>query len=134
VLRSLSQAVAARRPLHVALAGLELHHRRRHVRGRMRRVRDAVARGGDCFQQLCRQGLINSRETAALVSAERSGNLAWALEGIADKIESRQQARVQVLVETVQPAVVIGLGLIIFSVCVAIFMPLIHILGSAELW
>jgi type II secretory pathway component PulF len=134
VLRSLSQAVAARRPLTVALAGLELHHRRRHVRSRIRRVRDAVARGGDCFQQLCRQRLINSREAAALVSAERSGNLAWALKGIADTIENRQQARVQVMIETVQPAIVIGLGLVIFSVCIAIFIPLIHMIGSLEIW
>lgn len=134
VLRSLSLAVAARRPLNVAIAGLELHHRRRHVRTRMRRVRDALARGGDSLEQLHRQGLINSREAAALASAERSGNLAWALEGIADRIESLQEARVQVMIETVQPAVVIGLGLIIFSICVAIFLPLIHILKSAELW
>jgi type II secretory pathway component PulF len=134
VLRSLSQAVAARRPLTVAMAGLELHHRRRHVRSRIRRVRDALARGGDCFQQLCGQGLINAREAAALDSAERAGNLAWALMGIADSIESRQQARIQVIIETVQPAVVIGLGLIIFSICVAIFIPLIHILGSSDLW
>ena len=134
VLRSLSQAVSSRRPLNAALAGLELHHRRRHVRSRIRRVRDAFVRGGDCFQLLRQNGLVNSREAAALVSAERAGNLAWALEGIADNIERRQQARVQVIIETVQPAVVIGLGLIIFSVCIAIFIPLIHILGSADLW
>ena len=134
VLRSLSQAVAARRPLAAALTGLELHHRRRHVRNRIRRVRDALMRGGDCFQQLCRHGLISVREAAALVSAEKAGNLAWTLEGLADNIESRQQTREQVIIETVQPAVVIGLGLIIFSVCVAMFIPLIHILGSAELW
>ena len=78
--------------------------------------------------------MINSREAAALDSAERAGNLAWALMGIADSIESRQQARIQVMIETVQPAVVIGLGLIIFSICVAIFIPLIHILGSSALW
>jgi type II secretory pathway component PulF len=134
VLRSLSQAVAARRPLAAALTGLELHHRRRHVRNRIRRVRDALMRGGDCFQQLCRHGLISAREAAALVSAEKTGNLAWTLEGLADNIESRKRAREQVIIETVQPAVVIGLGLIIFSVCVAMFIPLIHILGSAELW
>jgi type II secretory pathway component PulF len=134
VLRSLSQAVAARRPLNAALAGLELHHRRRHVRNRIRRVRDALVRGGNCFQQLYQHGLVNSREAAALASAEKAGNLAWALEGIADNIERRQQARLQVVIETVQPAVVIGLGLIIFSVCVAIFVPLIHIFASAELW
>ena len=93
-----------------------------------------MMRGGDCFQQLCRHGLISAREAAALVSAEKTGNLAWTLEGLADNIESRKRAREQVIIETVQPAVVIGLGLIIFSVCVAMFIPLIHILGSAELW
>ena len=54
-------------------------------------MRDAFVRGGDCFQLLCRNGLVNSREAAAPVSAERAGNLAWALEGIADNIERRQQ-------------------------------------------
>jgi type II secretory pathway component PulF len=134
VLRNLAQAVAVRRPLAAALAGLELHHRRRHVRNRIRRVRDEVQQGSDCFRPLCQNGLINRLEAAALAAAERAGNLAWALEGIADNIESRQRARGQAIVETVQPAIVIGLGLIVLSICVAIFVPLIHLIASTELW
>ena len=134
VLRNLAQAVAVRRPLATALAGLELHHRRRHVRNRIRRVRDEVVRGRDCFGPLCRYGLISPREAAVLVSAERVGNLAWALEGIADNIECRQRAREQVIAEMVQPSIVIGLGLVVFCICTAIFLPLIHLLGTSELW
>lgn len=134
VLRNLAQAVSVRRPLSTALAGLELHHRRRHVRNRIRRVRDEVVQGRDCFGPLCRCGLISAAEAAAFASAERAGNLEWALQGIADNIESRQRARSQVLVETVQPVIVIGLGLVVLCVCIAIFVPLIHMIGSTELW
>lgn len=134
VLRNLAQAVTVRRPLAAALSGLELHHRRRHVRKKIRSVRDEVVRGRDCFEPLCRSGLISRREAAALVSAERAGNLAWALEGIAENIEGRQRAREQVIAEMVQPAIVIGLGVLILGICVAIFIPLIHILGTLDLW
>jgi len=134
VLRNLAQAVAVRRPLATALAGFELHHRRRHIRNRIRRVRDETVRGRDCFEPLSRHGLLNPREAAALTSAERVGNLAWALEGIADNIERRQLAREQVIAETVQPAIVIGLGLFIFFICTAFFIPLIYLLGSTEPW
>jgi len=134
VLRNLAQAVAVRRPLATALAGLELHHRRRHIRNRIRLVRDEAVRGRDCFEPLARHGLISPREAAALVSAERVGNLAWALEGIADNIERRQRAREQAVAETVQPGIVIGLGLVIFFICTALFIPLVSLLGSTELW
>jgi type II secretory pathway component PulF len=134
VLRNLAQAVSVRRPLATALAGMELHHRRRHVRNRIRRVRDEVTHGRDCFGPLCRSGLISAAEATALASAERAGNLEWALQGIADNIESRQRARGQVIVETVQPVIVIGLGLVVLCVCIAIFVPLIHMIGSTELW
>jgi type II secretory pathway component PulF len=134
VLRNLAQAVAVRRPLATALAGLELHHRRRHIRNRIRHVRDEAVRGRDCFQPLSRHGLINPREAAALVSAERVGNLAWALEGIADNIERRQRAREQVVAEMVQPGIVIGLGLVIFFICTALFIPLVSLLNANELW
>lgn len=66
-----------RRPLATALAGMELHHRRRHVRNRIRRVRDEVTQGRDCFEPLCRCGLISPAEATALASAERAGNLEW---------------------------------------------------------
>jgi type IV pilus assembly protein PilC len=134
VLRNIAQAVAVRRPMTAALEGLELHHRRRHVRNRIRRVRDEALRGRDCFGPLSQNGLINRREAAALVSAERAGNLGWALEGIADNIESRQRTREQMIAEMVQPAIVVGLGLIIFGVCTAMFVPLIQILAKTQLW
>jgi type II secretory pathway component PulF len=134
VLRNLAQAVSVHRPLAAALAGMELHHRRRHVRKRIRRVCDEMTRGRDPFGPLCRCGLISSAEATALASAERAGNLEWALRGIADNIESRQRARSQMIVETVQPFIVIGLGLVVLCVCIAIFVPLIHMIGSTEIW
>jgi type II secretory pathway component PulF len=134
VLRNLAQAVTVRRPLATALSGLELHHRRRNIRNRIRRVRDEVVRGRDCFAPLCQNGLITKREADALVSAERAGNLAWALDGIADNIESRQRAREQMIAEVVQPAIVMGVGFVILGICIALFIPLVHLIGSTELW
>lgn len=134
VLRSLANAISVRRPLATALAGLEFHHRRRHVRRRIRSVRDDVARGRDCFDLLHQSGLLSSREAAALVSAEKSGNLGWALEGIATNIEGSQQARAQAFVEMVQPTVIFALGLLIFFICVAFFFPLVQLINTNVTW
>ena len=130
VLRNLAQAVAVRRPLADAVSGMESHHRRRHVRKRMRRVRDEVARGRDCFEPLHHSGLLNASEAAALTSAERAGNLAWALHSVADGIDRRHRALLQGLAETIQPACVMLLGFLILFVCVGFFMPLVKLINS----
>ena len=134
VLRNLAQAVAVQRPLEAALAGLELHHRSRFIRSRIRRVRDEADRGGDCYSLLARSGLLSAGEAAALAAAQRAGNLGWALDGVADNIERRQRALGQLVVEVLQPAIVVALGVIVFFVSTAFFFPLLKLFTSTKLW
>jgi type II secretory pathway component PulF len=128
VLRNLSHAVAARRSLAEALTAMELHHPRRSIRRRLRRIRDEAVQGRDVFEPLRGCGLVSAPEAAALASAERAGNLAWALETIADNIERRQRALAQTIAETVQPAIVVALGFMVLMICIGFFYPIIRLI------
>jgi type II secretory pathway component PulF len=128
VLRGLAQTVARKHPLSVGIAALEVHHPHRAIRKRMRLLREQVTRGNNGFRPMADCGLLNSPEADALGCAERAGNLDWALEAIAENIERRQRSVLESLVETLQPAVIAGIGLLVLGVCVGIFYPVIQLM------
>jgi general secretion pathway protein F len=128
VLRSLAQAVVCRQPLSFGVQALEVHHPHRGIRKRMRRLREQITRGNDGFQPLADCGLLSSREADALTCAERAGNLAWVLDSLAENIERRHRSFQESVVETVQPAVIAAVGLLVFGICVGIFYPIVHLI------
>ena len=50
------------------------------------------------------------------------------LDSLAENIERRHRAFQESLVETVQPAIITAVGLLVFGVCVGIFYPIIHLI------
>jgi type IV pilus assembly protein PilC len=128
VLRGLAQTVSRKQPLSVGIAALEVHHPHRAIRNRMRKLREQVARGNNGFRPMADCGLLSVPEADALGCAEQAGNLDWALEAIAENIERRHRSVVESLVETLQPAVIAGIGLLVLGVCVGIFYPVIQLI------
>jgi type II secretory pathway component PulF len=128
VLRSLAQTVVCHQPLTVGVQSLETHHPHRGIRKRMRRLRVQIGRGSNGFQPLADAGLLRSREADALTCAERAGNLAWVLDSLAENIERRHRAWQESVVETVQPAVIAAVGLLVLAICVGIFYPIIQLI------
>jgi type IV pilus assembly protein PilC len=128
VLRCLAQTVVCHQPLSCGVQALEVHHRHRGIRKRMRRLREQIARGNNGFQPLADCGLLSLREADALTCAERAGNLAWVLDSLAENIERRHRSFQESLVETVQPAIITAVGLLVFGICVGIFYPIIHLI------
>jgi MSHA biogenesis protein MshG len=120
--------VARKHPLSVGIAALEVHHPHRAIRNRMRKLREQVARGDNGFRPMADCGLLNAPEADALGCAERAGNLDWALEAIAENIERRHRSAMESLVETLQPAVIACIGLLVLGVCVGIFYPVIQLI------
>ncbi|HET6324571.1 MAG TPA: type II secretion system F family protein [Planctomycetaceae bacterium] len=128
VLRSLAQTVVCHQPLSLGVQALEVHHPHRGIRNRMRRLREQIVRGNNGFQPLADAGLLSGREADALACAERAGNLAWVLESLADNIERRHRSFQESVVETVQPAVIAAIGLLVLAICVGIFYPIIQLI------
>jgi MSHA biogenesis protein MshG len=128
VLRSLAQTVVCHHPLSFGIETLEVHHPHRGIRRRLRRLREQLVRGSNSFEPLANSGLLSSREADALTCAQRAGNLAWVLESVAETIERRHRTIVESFVETVQPAVITAIALLVLGVCVGIFYPIINVI------
>ncbi len=125
ILRCLSVAVDAARPLADALTTIATRHPDREFRLQMKDLAAAVTRGDDCWSVLHTARMLRPGEVAILESAQRVGNLVWALRGMADGIERRSEYRFQLLMEFVHPALILAVGSIVGTFCVAMFLPLI---------
>ncbi|MBT6157643.1 MAG: hypothetical protein HOK71_02780 [Planctomycetaceae bacterium] len=130
VLRSLSIAVAAGRPLIGALSTMAGVHPAPAIRRRIGDIADEVEQGHNCWQAMLASGLISRRETALLSAAERAGNLDWALRRTADNVDSRISFRFNALVEFVRPVLMLLYAGVVGTVVVGLFMPLVKLLND----
>ena len=79
---------------------------------------------------MAQEKLLNQREAALLRSAQRAGNLPWALEALGTRFEQRWQFRLMFWMEFVRPAVLIVLGLIVAVFDLAFFLPLVKLIND----
>jgi len=99
VLRCLSVAVDAGRPLSDALTVLATRHPDKLLRLRMEILAGDIEQGDNCWFAMSRSHILRHAEAAVLEAAQRVGNLAWALRSLADGIERRAEYRFQLLIE-----------------------------------
>jgi type II secretory pathway component PulF len=130
ILRSLGRAVSAQQPLDFSVERVADRHRRAAVRKQLNQVSLAVARGADCWEALHERRFITRHELAVLQSAQRAGNLPWALQQVAESIERRLGYRFGQLGEFLQPVLVMSVGLTVLFFCVGIFWPLVYLIRS----
>jgi type II secretory pathway component PulF len=128
VLESLAIWVKSARPLPEAMAALARWYPRWPVRQRLGRVLADLTSGGDWSESLLRHQLIRPSDLAVLRAARRAGNLAWALNEIADSNRRRLAYRLQTLLQCVFPLVILGFGFAVMLFVVAFFMPLIALI------
>jgi protein transport protein HofC len=124
VLRALAIFVEGGKPIALALETLASHYPTAWVRRRLRRAGAAVHNGADWVEALRRYRLIREPEAEVLNSASAVGNLAWALKELADTAERRLATRCQLAIQTLFPLVVVLLGLVVFVMTLAYFLPL----------
>lgn len=79
-------------------------------------------------QALRQAKLIRSSDLAILTAAERSGNLEWALEEMADSSIRRLAYRLRLALNVLFPAVLFVFGLFIAFVVISLFMPLVSLI------
>jgi type II secretory pathway component PulF len=128
VLDTLALVAGQHRPLPEGIAALAQSYPKEHIRRRLRLVMAEIASGGDWCESLCRHGLMRQPELAILHSAQRVGNLPWALHEMADSVRRRLAYRMQALTQVLFPPIVILLGLVVMFIVVALFLPLLSLI------
>lgn len=130
VLRALAIGVRASRPLLKVLGQLEQVYPRRWVRGRLAHARVRVENGTPWTRALFEQGLLRREDAAVLESAERAGNLVWALDTMADANDRRLGYRLEVLSQLVFPLTILAVGAVVLLLATGYFLPLIQLVRS----
>jgi type II secretory pathway component PulF len=130
VLRGLALAVSGQQPINSGLAVLASTYPSRWVRQRLKLVHRDVARGENWVGALYRRGLIRPADAAVLASAERVGNLEWALRETAAAGERRLGYRLYYWLQVLYPILLLGMGVIVFTLSLGYFLPLITIIET----
>ena len=130
VLRSLSLFVEGGKPIPLGLALLANHYPTYWVHRRISRAATAVQGGLGWIEALRTSGVIRAADAAVLASAEAVGNLAWALAELAETAERRLAIRFQLVSQTLFPLVVVMLGMVVFILAVAYFLPLVSLIEA----
>jgi protein transport protein HofC len=129
ILRALSLVVDGQKPVSLGLATLASHYPAWRIRWRLVSVESDVRQGVDWIQALWRHGLIRATDAEVLASAAAVGNLGWVLSELAETAERRLAMRSQAVIQTLFPLVVVMLGMMVFFLCVAYFIPLVLLIG-----
>jgi protein transport protein HofC len=128
VMRALALAVRRGMPLPQAFRWTADCYPMRTVAVQLRSVAERIVAGLDWRESLLRIGLISRSDAAVLASAERVGNLDWALEEMAESAIRRQVYRLQAALQILFPLVLLALGMVISFFVVGLFLPLVSLI------
>lgn len=126
----LATIVERQSPLPAALSLLRDHFPRRFFRRRLSRSVRQIESGTPWCDALMNHGLLLRSDGAVFHAAERAGNLAWALEQMAERHVRRLTQRIRTAVNIAVPLVVLGLGLLTLFVTWVVVQPLSDIIQS----
>jgi type II secretory pathway component PulF len=128
ILDGLALAAGQRRPLGEGIAALAISYPKPDVRRRLALAVFDIEAGCDWSDSLARYGLIRQADHALLQAAQRTGNLPWAMQEMADSARRRFFYKLQAIVQAVFPVVLIGFGLVVMFIVVALFWPLVTLI------
>jgi len=128
ILRALAIAVERGRPIKDALEALDRWYPKGWVRRKLQRAQAHLLAGLPWQEALRQERLIAQSDVALLESAERAGNLPWALCEAAGSGERRLFYRLEAVVQIAFPIVVLALGGFVMFMVVAFFLPLVRLI------
>jgi type II secretory pathway component PulF len=130
VLRGLALTTEARLPLEEALVPFIRWQLQVPLHSRLVRVQEAVREGHDCWGELVDEKLLTPEEAGLLQSAQRAGNLPWALNALSARVERRWQFTFLFCLEFVRPALLIAVGFVVAAFDTAMFLPLVKLIND----
>jgi type II secretory pathway component PulF len=128
IMRWLAIAVRQERPIGEIVRLLAGSFPQPAVRAKLQRAARRIDQGADWRESLRRERLIDRLEAAVFQSAERVGNLAWALDEMADSCARRAAYRMRARLNVAFPVVVLAFGGCVFLILAGILMPLFSLI------
>ena len=89
-----------------------------------------TAQGADWPDALCTAAILRADDVGALRAAQLQGNLGWAMRELAAAARRRTLQWAQASGQIVFPLVLVGLGLTIGVIVIAMFIPLISLINA----
>jgi type IV pilus assembly protein PilC len=130
MLRQLGVVVAEGKPLVDGLEVVSTQHPNTPTWRKMSQVYEDVKSGESPWATMQHHKLLRSRERHLLESAERVGNLGWALQLLGRQIEDRQDHTIKSALQLIRPFCIAITGLFVGWVAIAMFAPLIKLLND----
>ncbi len=130
VMHWLAHAVRQDRPMPEMMRLISGYLTKRRLRNKLRRTARRIDQGLEWTECLQEVGLIALPEAAVFRSAERTGNLAWALEEMAESNVRRSVYRLRALINVAFPAAVMALGSVVFLIALGMLSPLFKLITS----
>ncbi len=130
ILRSLLLFIEAEQPIALAMSLLAHWYPTFWVRKKLAKASVDVGYGQDWIDALRSRGLLTGSDVGVLSSAQRAGNLAWAIRELIETSERRRGFRLQALMQLVFIGSMLIMGAIVFLIAVAYFTPLTTLIGK----
>lgn len=128
ILRHLARTIENRQPLTDGLLAIANNHHRPVIAEECAEILSHVESGTSCWTQLWASGFLSKRDLAVIESAERSGNLPWALREVATLREQRLQYRVDALLILLRPVAILIMGALAGTIVLAMLLPIIQLI------
>ena len=112
--------------------GLQTAGANRIIRASLARLRDKLVQGEGLSGPMSADPLFPPVMTKMVAMAERTGTVDTAFGTLADYFETQSNQRVQTLVSMIEPALTIGIGIMVAFMLLAIILPLYSILGAIK--
>ena len=130
VLHCLAIAVEQRQPIPDNLSLLSGLAQSPRSRRRLGKAVRKIENGMHWTDAIERAGFVSHAQNAVLRAAERAGNLAWALNEVADSTIRRSAQRIQAMVNFLFPICVVGFGLCVLFIAVGLMLPLFSLVSG----
>ncbi len=130
ILRTLAVQVEWQRPFPEAFEMMASSYPTAHVRNRLKCAAQHLRTGVPWSLALLQQRLIDAATRDVLESAERLGNLPWALREMADSRFRRYLRRVTVLLRILEPTVILMYGAFVAVMCLAMMTPIVDLIKA----
>jgi len=128
ILRSLAMCVRLERGIGPSVFMLSEQYPTRNVSRRLRGASGRIDNGMHWCDALRDVGILRRVDVAVLKAAERAGNLAWALEEMADSALRRCEYRLRTWLNVGLPIVVLALGAMVAFIVISLFMPIVALI------
>jgi type II secretory pathway component PulF len=133
VLRVMGLLLESGKPLpesFAVLLQLPLGHA---VLTRLDDARSMINEGSPLGESLLAVGLLPARMLPLLRTAERAGNLPWALMEMADSLYQHTMRLIKSIMQVVFPVIVVALGVLVGLVVVSLFIPVVKLITELSL-